>query len=1173
MEKPPFVHLHVHTEYSMLDGVSKISNLVKKVKECGMNAVAMTDHGVMHGLYEFWNTCKANEIKPILGCEVYISPTERTLKQEVDGIKYYHLTLLAKNKVGYQNLIKLVSLGHLEGFYYKPRVDREILEKYAEGIIATSGCPASPTSRHIVRGELDKAEDWLKFLHKTFKKDFYLELQRHYSKGNDEIDKSLVVEDGDEEVEWMKETSKINKKLIAWSKKYDIPMIATTDAHYLNAEDENVQEILFAIKDGKSVNDPDRRKAYKNTYIKTQEEMLEVFADIPEVLENTQKLADTVETYDISYGIVQPKYRKLPDGYTSESYLREITFEGAKRKYPNLTSDIEERINFELKVIHEKGYDDYFLVVSDLLKFARSKGIIVGTRGSAGGSVVGYCTDIVNVEPISWKLYFERFLNPERKSMPDIDMDVEDARRDELIEYAMETYGRDAVCGIAAFGRLKTRAGIKDVSRAMGIDLKVADALSKMVEVQFGKPKSVAYMMEKSADFANIVNSDPSLGQMCEIVKKIDTLCRHISVHASGYLITPDATTNYIPVQYETGGTEKIITQVEFMPLESLGLMKFDFLGLANLSIIGYTTKLLKQTRNIDFDIYSVPFDDELTYKLFKEGNTTSVFQFESPGMKRYLRELLPDNIEDLCFMAAAYRPGPMQFIPGYIDCKFGRKNPEYITAALEPILGSTYGYLIYQEQVMRIAVDIAGYTMGEADVLRKAMGKKIMEVMLKEESRFVEGCIKNGHGEEVGKKLFEYMINFANYGFNKAHAAAYAVVAYWTAYLKAHFPLEFMSARLTADMEKPDKLTIALEEARHLGLDLLPPDVNKSSDVFTPESEKAIRFGLNGIKNVGKNIVIEIVESRKEKGPFKNLDDFIARVPSANSRTLESLIKVGALKDFGECNSLLETFPAVLKSHQKENKEKNKVQLGLFATGDKEEEKIIKQTPLMQTNPATTGQKLRWEKELLGIYFSSHPIQNVLDKHEKLVQISDLDLGEGKKFKGVAVLHRLKKINTKSGDSMAFLTLEDLNKTYDGVLFPKTYQTLKDKLNEGDVVLIEGKCNSRNGELSLVVDSLFCEAEFEENIDKIEEELSTLVDNGKLEKRITKVDIYLHESSNKSDLEQLRDVFLENPGDVSVTLHINKSGTIKTFPIKKKVDKDTIFSIVAKFNSVEKIV
>ncbi|OGC51248.1 hypothetical protein A2982_04070, partial [candidate division WWE3 bacterium RIFCSPLOWO2_01_FULL_39_13] len=924
------------------------------------------------------------------------------------------------------------------------------------------------------------------------------------------------------------------------------------------------QEIAFAIKDGKTLEDADRRHAYKRSYIKTPEEIFEEFSDVPEAIENTQKLADKVEIYDIIYNRVQPKFPDLPKGATAEEYLKKEVYSGVKKRYGKMTGELKERVDMELKIIHDKGYDDYFLVVSDMMKWARKHGVLVGVRGSVAGSVASYCLDISDIEPIRWELYFERFLNPERKSPPDIDMDLQDSRREEVINYVIEKYGRKNIAAIAAFGRLKTRAAIRDVCRVMKIDLKTADILSKMVHVKFGRVKPMALMLQDDQDFRKIIEGDPRLIQMADTVSRIEGLCRHVSTHACGYLITPDPITDYVAVQYETGSSEKVITQVEFKPIEDLGLLKFDFLGLINLTIIDYAIKLIKKRHGVDINVYKIPEDDKKTMKLFQDGNTTAVFQFESDGIKRYLRELKPENMQDLCFMAAAYRPGPMQFIPGYIACKQGIKRPEYLIPELEPILKMTYGFAIYQEQVIRIAVDIAGYSMGEADILRRAMGKKIPEVMRAEEDRFVKGCKDKGYSEKIAKQLFEYLKPFADYGFNKSHSAGYAYLAYWTAYLKAHYPIEFMCARMTADMNHPDKLVVALKEARSMGLNLLPPDINKSHLEFSPDGKNEIRYGLDGIKNVGRNIVEELIKERDENGEFTSLNDFCARVGSVNSRTLESLIKVGALNVFGEYNALLSVFPSIISKAGENQKAKDMGQLGLSfqneaVTGSKPK---IEVTKLPDVEPVSAGQKLDWEKDLLGIYFTSHPLQGLIEplRSKGVVPLSENVLAEGKRVIGLCVVSLIKQIKTKKGDAMAFVTLDDMRSPVEGVLFPKDWQAYRDVINVGDSVVVSGKCNKRNDQISIILDK----------IKKIEDMPNDLKPDDISSSNVT---LIIDESADSNDLEQLRDILVENPGNVVVNLNVTTAGKIRKFKMREKVDSEFISSVVSKLRLVKDVV
>lgn len=1173
--KHNFVHLHVHTEYSMLDGLNKIDDLVKKVKETGMNAIAMTDHGVMHGIYEFKSACTANNIKPIFGCEVYVSEGPRTNKKEVDGIRNYHLVLLAKNKIGYHNLLKLVSLGYREGFYYKPRVDKELLERYKEGIVCTSTCLASPVNRNLIRGNKARAEEWLQFLNNNYNNNFYIELQRHHGVSSDEPEQIIAKtkETEKKQLEYIYENSKVNQQLREWSDKYNIPLVATTDAHYLNEEDEYIQDILFCIKDGAKVDEKEgRMKAYKGTYIKTPEEMALLFSDLPEALENTQKIADEIEEFDISFDVVQPKFLDLPEGKTSKEFLREKTLEGAATLYGNITKELSDRIDYELNLIDEKGYNDYFLVVGDILQWARKQNILIGVRGSAGGSAVAYCLKMSNTDPIAWELYFERFLNPERDSLPDIDMDIQDNRREEVLQYTKNKYGINNFCGVCAIGRLQTKLAIRDVCRVMSIDLSIADQLSKMVVSEFGKTKSVEWMMENVAEFSSIINADQKLQEMIAVVKKISGISRHISVHAAGYLITPTSNSDYLPLMLEKGSKDKMITQIEGWILEELGLMKFDYLGVSNMSIVSETIELIKKTKGKDVDINNIPLDDKKTFELYKEGNTTGVFQFESEPMKDYLKKLKPENLEDLCFIAAAYRPGPMKYIDPYIDIRNGKREPEYIIPELEPILSVTNGYAIYQEQVIRIAVDIAGFSMGRADLLRRAMGKKKKKIMNAEKPDFIKGVKKLGYNDKIAEQIWQYLLPFADYGFNKSHSAGYAVLSYWTAYLKANYPLEFMSARLTADQEKPDKLIVSLNEAQEVGLELHSPDINKSDVNFFPDSENSLRYGFTGIKNIGRAISEDIVNERMKNGDYKSIDNLVSRVDGINSRTLEALIKVGALDRFGERNQLLSVVKTILSNN---NKKTNVAQLGLFGADTSQE--IYKETTLPDDiEPANMKDILTWEKELLGIYFSDHPVKYALKKSATFKQVNEYDFIEGKKISGVALVTSVKKINTKKGDTMAFVKLEDMISDLDAVLFPNKYQSLREKVIEGEVLYLSGKINFRNDKPNLIIESVrdFENLRIADNHshvlnNKVSSELKEILD---IQKPQAEAIIYVNEQAGTNELEELRRVLLKNPGQVKVIVNVNDGVAVKRYNLSQGVDSKLLTFELESLDYIDKV-
>ncbi|MBL8014659.1 MAG: DNA polymerase III subunit alpha [Candidatus Doudnabacteria bacterium] len=1056
-----FVHLHLHTEYSLLDGVSKIPKLVEKIKTLEMNACAITDHGVMFGTYDFWSKCRAEGIKPIIGCEVYVANRSRKDKDPGIDNERYHLTLLAKTKEGYHNLIKMVSEAHTEGFYYKPRTDRESLEKYGKGIIALSGCLASNFNRYLVQNKRTEAVEWLQFLGDCFD-EVYVELQRN----------------------GIKESEDLIATQVAIAKELGLGIVATGDVHYIEKEDYKIQEIAWCISDGKKITDSDRRQ-YGSTefYVKSPAQMAELFADLPEAVENTQKIADSIEEYSLEFDRIQPKFDKKLDVDATREKMREETYAGAKIRYGEITPDIKQRIDYELSIINEKGYNDYFLVVQDYIRWAKEQGIIVGPgRGSGAGSVVAYALGITNLDPIRWDLIFERFLNPERPSPPDFDIDFQDDRRDELFQYVTKKYGADSTSYVGTFGRLKTRAAIRDIARVMGIDLQLADKLSKMVLTKFGKVYKLKQMRKEVPEFDELLKSDPILEELAGYVDQMDELARHVSIHASAYLITPQPVTDYTPVQLETKGGEKIITQLEGPALESLGLMKFDFLGLANLTIIKNTLIQIKYQHGKDIDIDNIPLDDEKTFQLFREANTTAVFQFESEGMKKYLRELQPTEIEDLIFMNAAYRPGAMNYIHDYILRKNGKQPVSYPHPDLESVLKSTYGFAIYQEQVMNIAVDFAGYSLGEADMLRRAMGKKKPEVMAKEKEKFAQKAIAKGYTAEDAAKVFSYMEPFADYGFNRSHSAAYAMIAYQTAYLKSNYPLEFTAGLMQTDLGSSDKLQRDLIEAKNMHIQILPPSVNHSFYSFSIEGS-AIRFGLGGIKTGGEKTMKAIVDERIANGKYAHLDDLIERVSVEHltKKDLECLIQAGAMDEFGPRNALLAIMPGIYDRLNKQAKGPTN-QIGLFATlmdtADSQTARITSAaTPLPQLDPLSEEQKLQWEKELIGVFLSNHP----LDAYEWAVNTDgfiSLDklstMNDGAKVKALAVIDNSKQIRSKrDGKPMAFLTISDKYGSAEAVVFNSVFTEVANLLSTTAPVVIFGKVSQRNEEPSIVVDSI----------------------------------------------------------------------------------------------------
>lgn len=1159
-----FTHLHVHTEYSLLDGVNRIPKLFERVKELGMSSVAITDHGVMYGAAEFWKLSKDFGIDPIIGCEVYLAPKERTLRAAVDGIKYYHLLLLAKNLTGYKNLVRMVSIGQLEGMYYKPRIDRETISKYSEGIICTSACLAGPLSRHILKNQEEKALEWLKFLSSTFPGNFYLELQRHGFDGGDKVNQNngssnLEIEEDMESIDNQLAQAKVNVKLREYAERFNLPLVATTDAHYLKKEDKDIQSILFCIKDGTLLNQDGIRKGYEGTYILTPEEIKTKFSDIPEALENTLKISEQIEHFSLKGERVQPHFWNTPKESSAKVELKKLTYIGALSKYKVNTSEytvdsvikklqkgdftiipkifdkeLIDRIEFELMVIDKKGYNDYFLVVGDLMQYGRKNGILVGARGSAAGSVVSYALDITNAEPIKWELYFERFLNLERPSPPDIDMDIQDDRRDEIVKYAKEKYGEDSVAAICTFGQLKTKAAIRDVARVMGIDLKTADRLSKMVTVLFGKPFTIDKMLETSEEFKTLLNSSKELQKLGEVVRKIDGMKRHISTHAAGYLITPEPITNYMALQRDSKDPEKIITQMDGTYIDKLDFMKFDFLGLRTLTIIKNALEIIEKSTGKKIDITKIPEDDAKAFELFCKAETVGVFQFEGGAMQQFLKELKPQNLEDICFLAAAYRPGPMKYIPDYILCKHGKKDPEYLIPELEPILNKTFGFPIYQEQLLKICMDLAGFTLADGDVIRNALKKKQLDILKAKEPDFKKNFLEKfpQYSEEIAAKLWKQLEPFSDYGFNKAHSASYAVVAYWCAYLKAHFPLEFITALIHSDLDSLDRVGIDIEDAKRLGFKVLPPHVNFSFIDFVPENSDSIRFGLGAIKNVGVKACENILAERETNGKFSDLGNFLERVSEEvlNKRALESLIKSGAMDSFGERNAMLLAIPQITLEIQKRRRAAETKQTGLFGT-----EAEVSKPILPKCEPATDKEKMNWEKELLGIFLTTHPLSKfgwvrLFPEYNKTIQIESFNAG--RKVKLFCTISSVKITYTKSkNEKMAILSLEDEFGKCDAVLFPQGYLKNYMLLIESVPLIISGRLNIRDEKRSLVIDT---------------------IEHGNILSKPQKVIVNIVGESNSDKLKELRSVLLEN-GETEVVVKYGIKNSIKE--IIKKTD------------------
>jgi len=1049
-----FTHLHVHTHYSLLDGLPKIDELLDYAKELGMTSLAITDHGVMYGAIEFYKKAKAKGIKPIIGCEVYVAFEKLTDKRPKVDDKRNHLILLAKNEQGYKNLVKLVTIANLDGFYYKPRIDEEILEKYAEGLIGLTACIQGKIPRLLLSNKPEEAEETALRYEKFFGKgNFYLELQHHAN-----IPDQITA----------------NKKLIELSKKTGIPLVATNDMHYLRKEDAEAQDVLMLINTGADINDPERLSMTHDDFsMLSQEQMADYFKDVPEAIENTQKIANDCNL-QIELGKTKLPIFPLPEGKTAEEYLEEICWTGIENRY-GLPADpkVIERLKYELSVVGKTGFAGYFLIVWEFVKWAKDNRIIVGPgRGSAGGSIIAYLSGITNVDPLKHNLLFERFLNPERISMPDIDMDFADRRRDEVIKHVAEKYGPDHVAQIITFGTMAARAVIRDVGRALQYTYSYCDTLAKMVPLGM----DLAETLEKVDEFKNMYEMDDMAKRLIDLGKKLEGVARHASTHACGVVISAMPLSDSVPLQRPKDSEVGVITQFEGHSIEDLGLLKMDFLGLKNLTIIEDTlARIYVLHNNLKIDLDKIPENDPKTYELLQQALTTSVFQLESDGMKRYLKELVPSTFEDITAMVALYRPGPMQFIPDYIERKHGNQTIEYIHPKLEPILKDTYGICIYQEQLMKIAQEVCGFTLGEADVLRKAVGKKIKELLDAQKSKFVSGAIENGASKKVAEELWQWILPFAAYGFNKSHSAAYATIAYQTAYLKAHYPVEFMASVLTSERADVERIAFLIDECKKMEVEVLAPNINESLKNFAVvEGKKQIRFGFLAIKNVGVNIAEAIVEERKNNGPFKSIGDVIHRIKSKdlNKKSMEALIKAGAFDQFAERNQLLTNLEKMLEIARESNKNQNTNQMGLFASSTVKINNDIKLEP---ATAASNFTKLGWEKELLGLYVSSHPLNGFKKLFAtRTTPIAKIDATfVDKKIVIGGLIASVKKIITKKGQPMLFIKLEDLTGKAEVVIFPNLLERNPGALQENKIVFIAGRVDDRNGEIKIVADDV----------------------------------------------------------------------------------------------------
>lgn len=1047
-----FTHLHFHSHYSLLDGLPKIDEMIDQAKKLGMDSLAITDHGNLYGAVEFYKKAKQKGIKPIIGCEIYQAFNSMDEKRpNIDG-KRYHLILLVKNEEGYKNLVKLITQAHLRGFYYRPRIDDELLKKHSSGLIALTACIQGKIPQLILSNRLDEAKETaLKYKEIFGPESFYFEIQHHPN---------------------VKEQKKVNQGLKKLSKELGIPLVATCDVHYLNKEDADAQDILMLINTGADINDPERLTMKTDDFsMKSAEEMIDFFKETPEVIDNTQKIASLCN-FEFKLGETKLPYFQVPEGKTPESYLKELCLEGLKKRFGILPKkEAIERMNYELSVIGQTGFASYFLIVQDFVNWAKQNRIVVGPgRGSAAGSLVAYLLNITNIDPLKYDLLFERFLNKDRISLPDIDMDFTDRRRDEVISYIAQKYGREKVAQIITFGTMSSRAVIRDVGRALGMPYSFCDRVAKIIPFGF----SLKETLEKISEFRQLYEADDEARRLIDFAKKLEGCARHASTHACGIVISNDPLENIVPLQHPTQDDDAIVTQYEMHSIEDLGLLKMDLLGLKNLTIIEDALSRIYKVKNKKISIDDIPHEDKKTFQIFQKGDTVGVFQLESDGMRRYLKQLKPSNFEDIIAMVALYRPGPMAIIPDYIQRKNKLKSVDYFHPLLEPILASTYGLPVYQEQIMQIAQKLAGFTLGEADVLRKAIGKKIKELLLAQKTKFMEGAKKNNVSPQISQKIWDWIEPFASYSFNKSHAAAYATIAYQTAYLKAHFPVEFMAALLTSEKSDIERISELINECKKMGIEVLPPDINESFRNFSVIPKKnQIRFGLLAIKNVGEAVVETIILERKEKGPFKTISDFVSRLNSRvlNKKSLESLIKTGVLDKLEERNKLLFNMEKILNNHREIQKTKNNNQKNLFGELFHSNSAIN----LDEAKPATNKEKLTWEKELLGLYISSHPLEGYRKIFEK--KVSPIKDAQGKIWGQVikvgGVISSIKKIITKKGQPMLFVKLEDFHDKIELVVFPGVMEKNSAAFQENKIVIVKGKVDNRDDSPKIICDEI----------------------------------------------------------------------------------------------------
>ena len=1052
IEPADFVHLHVHTEYSLLDGASRIPDLIAEAKRLGMKAIAITDHGAMYGVVNFYKEAKKAGIRPIIGCEVYLAPASRHDAFEVNGVRYYHLILLAENEEGYRNLVKLVSLANIEGMYYKPRVDKELLRQYHQGLICLSACIAGEIPRAIIQDNMERADALTQEYISIFGRDnFFLEIQDH----------------------GMPEEKKAVAGLVQLAHKYDLGLVATNDLHYVRREDSEFHDVLLCIQTGTTMDDPFRmRFSSDNFYLKSAGEMQALFAAYPEAIANTVRIAERCQV-DFTFGQHYLPNFPLPEGMTDEMYLRRLCEEKIHTRYEPVTEAVRSRLEYELGIIHRMGFDSYFLIVWHFINYARSQSIAVGPgRGSAAGSIVAYILGITDIDPLKYALLFERFLNPERVSMPDIDVDFCYIRRREVIEYVKKRYGDDHVAQIVTFGTMLARGAVRDVGRVLNLPYSEVDRVAKTIPMELGMTLDKA--LKESADFRQIYEENSTSKRLVDLARKIEGLPRQSSTHAAGVVIAREPLTHYMPVQISDG---TLVTQYDKDLVEELGLLKMDFLGLRTLTVIGDTLLNIKKSRGKDLPVSEIPLQDEETAKMLCDGQTGAVFQMESAGMTALVKDLQPEGFEDLIPLVALYRPGPLGsgMVQDFINGRHGKKTVTYLHPLLEPILRETFGVVLYQEQVMQIVQVLAGFTLGQADLLRRAMGHKQPELLMKQKESFLQGAKAQHIEPDLANKIFELLTHFANYGFNKSHSAAYALVAWRTAYLKVHYPAEFMAAMLSSIMDDSGKVGIYIEQCRHMGIAILPPDINASSASFSVDGA-SIRFGLAAVRNVGEAAIHSIETIRDDSGPFHSLVDFCSRIDmrAVNKRVVESLIKCGAFDSLGAKRSqLLAVLESAIDSAARRQRDLASGQLDLFSDMAMNEADAIH---LPDIPEAEQSERLTWEKEITGFYITGHPLDKYQDKTKNFCRIETVlngELPDGKLVRLAGLISSAKRIATKKGDTMCFATLEDFTHSIEIIAFPRVFYEHVNLFAPDMAVVIQGRVNMTDKGAKILVDQV----------------------------------------------------------------------------------------------------